>query len=245
MLSIAICDDELRQAEELRELIEEYAQKRKDFTAEVMCFDRGDGLLSAAEKQGGFDICIIDIIMPEKNGIQTAAELRARSWAGEIIYLTVSNEFAAESYETGAMYYLLKPTEKEKLFAALDMAADRGRHQRGEGVMAQTRSGARRLIFDNIIYAERAGRIMRYICSDEVVETVTLRTSFKEMAAPLLADKRFCMCGASYVLNMQHVTGVDGQRAYLDNGGVLTLPRSSAVSFKSVWGEYWLGGWHA
>ena len=58
--------------------------------------------------------------------------------------------------------------------------------------------------------------------------------------APLLVDQRFYLCGASFVLNFQHVTGVQGQNAMLDNGQTVPLPRAAAADFKKAWGNYWL-----
>lgn len=52
--------------------------------------------------------------------------------------------------------------------------------------------------------------------------------------------RRFYLCGASFVLNFRHVTGIKGQEALLDNGEALTLPRTAAVEFKRAWGDYWL-----
>ena len=60
------------------------------------------------------------------------------------------------------------------------------------------------------------------------------------MTAPLLADRRFCLCGSGFVLNFQHVTGAKGQTALLDNGHAVVLPRSPAAEFKRAWGGYWL-----
>lgn len=40
--------------------------------------------------------------------------------------------------------------------------------------------------------------------------------------------------------NFQHVTGVQGQTALLDNGQTMTLPRTAAVEFKKAWENYWL-----
>ena len=81
---------------------------------------------------------------------------------------------------------------------------------------------------------------MRYYCTDGMVDSQTIRMPFMEMAAPLLADPRFCPCGASFVLNLQHVAGVNGQTALLDNGAAVALPRTAAAAFKSAWGRYWL-----
>ena len=90
---------------------------------------------------------------------------------------------------------------------------------------------------------ERSGRVMRYYCVDATVDTRAIRSSFREMVAPLLSDSRFYLCGASFVLNFQHVRGVNGQTALLDNGKAVPLPLSlihisdseQVVSVTSVW----------
>ncbi len=81
---------------------------------------------------------------------------------------------------------------------------------------------------------------MRYYCPDHTVDTQTIRIPFRQMAASLLADRRFYLCGASFVLNFQYVIGVQGQNAILDNGQTVTLHRSVALAFKKAWGAYWL-----
>lgn len=106
--------------------------------------------------------------------------------------------------------------------------------------MVSTPNGPRRVLLEQIRYVERVGRCMRYYCTTGVVDSQSIRVSFREAASPLLADRRFYLCGASFVLNFQHVTGVSGQIALLDNGQTVALPRTSAVDFKKAWGGYWL-----
>ena len=110
--------------------------------------------------------------------------------------------------------------------------------------MVSTGDGSRRILLERIRYVERIGRCVRYYCTDGTVDSQSIRISFREMTAPLLADRRFCLCGASFVLNFQHVTGVNGQVAQLDNGQTVALPRASAADFKKAWGSYWLGKEH-
>ena len=104
------------------------------------------------------------------------------------------------------------------------------------------RTGVRRVLFQNIIYAERCGRIMRLHCLDGDFDTVSLRDSFKAAVAPLLTDTRFYLCGASYVLNLQRVVGVREREATLDNGVRLTLPRACAAPFRTAWSDFWIAG---
>ena len=130
--------------------------------------------------------------------------------------------------------------EEEKLFQVLDGAVEKLNHRRSGAVVINTAAGARRLLLENIRYVERVGRSMRYYSPEGTVDSQTIRVSFREMAAPLLADSRFYLCGASFVLNFQHVTGVNGQTALLDDGKTGTLPRTAATEFKKAWGNYWL-----
>ena len=239
-MRIAVCDDDPAQLEELTALVREYLAARPALEGRAEAFSGGGELLRAAGGQGGFDLYVLDILMPRPDGIQTGAKLRELGEGGEIIYLTVSNDFAADSYEVGAFFYLLKPVERERLFQVLDRAAEKLSRRRREEVLLPTRAGPRRLRLEDVLYAERVGRVMRCRCTDGAVDSVTLRGSFRAAAAPLLEHPGFCLCGASYVINLRHVVGVEGRAALLDNGESVPLPRAAAARFKQAWSRFWL-----
>ena len=240
MLRVAVCDDQGEHLKKIAALLERYFESRPKLAGSVKNFSSGAGLLSYVEQHGGFDLCIMDILMPEQSGIDIAKRLRSIGYTGELIFLTSSNDYAADSYEVRAFFYLLKPVEESKLFHILDRLADKLERREEKAVLVETREGSRRLILENILYAERAGRVMRYHCTDGIWDSHTLRVSFHDAAASLLADPRFYLCGASFVLNFQHISGVRGQEALLDNGQTVVLPRTAAAEFKKAWGNYWL-----
>ena len=240
VLRIAICDDEEEQLHQAAALLNTYLQARPSLHGQVETFRSGGALLARAEDMGGFDLYVLDILMPELSGIDTGRRLRALGEGGEIIYLTSSNDFAADSYDVQAFFYLLKPVDEGKLLQVLDGAVEKLNRRRSCAVVVPTADGPRRILLERIRYVERIGRRMRYSCTDGTVDSQTIRVSFREAAAPLLADRRFCQCGASFVLNFQHVTGVQGQTALLDNGQTVSLPRTAATDFKKAWGSYWL-----
>ena len=240
MLRIAICDDEEKQICQTQALIQSYLQAHPDINGRIETFASGDALLLRAEDVSGFDIYLLDILMPGISGIDAGRRLRALGEVGEIIFLTSSNDFAADSYDIRAFFYLLKPVEKSKLFQVLDAAVEKLQQRQNHSTVVTTADGPRRIRLDRILYVERVGRCARYFSTDGVVDSLTIRASFRAMAAPLLADRRFCLCGASFVLNYQHVAGVKGQTALLDNGQVIPLPRTAAAEFKRAWGNYWL-----
>ncbi len=240
MLRIALCDDEEKQLSQAAAMLNTYFNRRPGLSGQVETFRSGSALLTQVEAAGGFDLYLLDILMPELSGIDTGRRLRTLGDGGEIVYLTSSNDFAADSYDVRAFFYLLKPVNEGKLFQVLDGAVEKLNRRRSSAVVVTTADGPRRILLERIRYVERVGRCIRYYCTDGAVESQTIRVSFREAAAPLLADRRFSLCGASFVLNFQHVTGVSGQTALLDSGQAVTLPRTAATEFKKAWGNYWL-----
>lgn len=244
MVQVAVCDDDADYLHKMTDLLHVYFQTHSTLHGQISVFQRGEELLEQAGAQSGFDLYLLDVLMPGLNGIQTGHRLRELGDGGEIIYLSTSDDYAVDSYDVSAFFYLLKPVDREKLFLVLDRAVaqlERRRSSRMNSVViVSTPQGPRRVRMEDIRYVERVGRIMRYHCAGEVVDSQSIRTSFKDMTAPLLSDGRFYRCGASFVLNLQHVTGVRGQSALLDDGGVLPLPRMAVAAFKNAWGKFWL-----
>ena len=240
MLRIAICDDELQYVQQTTNFVQEYLHSHPELSGEIFPFRLGRELLCQAEESGGFDLYLLDIIMPGLNGIETGRQLRQLGDGGEIVYLTTSADYAVDSYSVRAFFYLLKPLEKGRLFEVLDAAVKKLDDRRNKAVLIATKDGPRRLLLDQILYVERVGRGLRYFCSGGGVDSMSLRVPFHAAVEPLLADPRFCQCGSSFAFNLQHVTGVSGQEVLLDSGGSVAIPRASVAPFKHAWGRFWL-----
>ena len=240
MFNIAICDDEAWYVQQMTNFVREYLRLHPELSGQIHTFRRGPELLCQAEENGGFDLYLLDIIMPGLNGIQTGQQLRELGNGGEIIYLTTSSDYAIDSYSVRAFFYLLKPIEKERLFAVLDAAFEKLNERRSKALLVTTKDGPRRILLDQILYVERVGRGLRYYCSGGTVDSLSLRVTFHTAVEQLLADPRFCQCGSSFAFNLQHVAGVKGQEVLLDNGCSVAIPRASVSSFKHAWGSFWL-----
>lgn len=68
-------------------------------------------------KQGGFDICILDVMMPVKDGFTMAEEIRQTDKDIPIIFLTAKSmkEDKLRGFETGADDYITKPFSMDEL----------------------------------------------------------------------------------------------------------------------------------
>lgn len=114
-MNIAIVDDEAETRAFLRQSLSELLAAK----AEISCFSDGEAFL-AAFAPGRFDLVLLDIFMGSLTGMDVARTIRTRDRVVKIVFATSSNEFASESYEVGACYYLRKPITKPQLSAMLD-----------------------------------------------------------------------------------------------------------------------------
>ena len=62
------------------------------------------------------------------------------------------------------------------------------------------------------------------------------------MVSPLLKDKRFYLCGASYALNLSHIIMVDRKGVELSSGQHIDVPRLSISDLSLAWSDFWLEG---
>ena len=62
------------------------------------------------------DIAFLDIRMPGKTGLEVAAEIGD---AAHIVFITAYDEYAVQAFQNGAVDYLLKPVEIDRLAAAV------------------------------------------------------------------------------------------------------------------------------
>ena len=115
---IIIADDEPPARRRLFDLLDELQPAfPHTVVAEV---DSGRAALEAANH--GADILLLDINMPEMDGLETARHLLKMESAPRVIFITAYDQHALEAFEVHAVDYLLKPVRRERLLAALERA---------------------------------------------------------------------------------------------------------------------------
>ena len=113
-LKILLCEDD----ENLGMLLREYLQA-KGFEA-VLC---PDGEVGYREFQKAkFDICVLDVMMPKKDGFALAQDIRQQNAEMPIIFLTakVLKEDILEGFKIGADDYITKPFSMEELVLRIE-----------------------------------------------------------------------------------------------------------------------------
>lgn len=101
----------------LTEMVREYFKDNKKIEI-VDSYDNGsDGLKAIMEKEDAYDIILLDLIMPKKDGMAVLEELRKNNITRNIIVETSYNspEVIRNVSEYGVNYYILKPFELDDL----------------------------------------------------------------------------------------------------------------------------------
>ena len=114
-MNIAIVDDRKTDSDRLVGFIDTYAEQHRLQWGAMDRFSSGEEFLGAFTA-GKYDLIFLDIYMDGITGMETAKRIRRADHGCRIIFITTSPEFAVESYDVSASFYLLKPIEKKKVF---------------------------------------------------------------------------------------------------------------------------------
>lgn len=107
MPTAIIADDERLMREQLRSRL---AEVWSDL--EIVAEAKNGEEAVAAVRGLAPDLAFLDIQMPGMTGIEAA---RAIGDACHVVFITAYNEYAVEAFEQGAVDYVLKPAERERL----------------------------------------------------------------------------------------------------------------------------------
>lgn len=109
-------------------LLEDYLSLKGKFEV-VLCTDGDEGLKSFVENN--FDICILDVMMPKKDGFSLAKDIRKINTDVPIIFATAKGmmEDKTEAFTLGGDDYITKPFRIEELLLRINALLKRSSQQ--------------------------------------------------------------------------------------------------------------------
>ena len=125
-LKILLCEDD----ENLGMLLREYLQAKGYMTE--LCADGEAGFKAFMKSK--FDICVLDVMMPKKDGFTLAQEIRQTNAEMPIIFLTAKTqkEDIVEGFKLGADDYITKPFSMEELVFRIEAILRRVRGKKSK-----------------------------------------------------------------------------------------------------------------
>lgn len=129
-MRILLCEDD----ENLGMLLREYVQAKG-----YLCDLYGDGDAGfKAYLKGRYDFCILDVMMPKKDGFTMAQEIRTLNTDIPIIFLTAKSlkDDILEGFKIGGDDYITKPFSMEELLFRIEAIMRRVKGKKGKDVVA-------------------------------------------------------------------------------------------------------------
>ncbi len=212
-MRVALVDDTL---EELQ-IISDILNKELPL-AEVSIFSSGESFLKDWE-ENSYDLILLDIYMEGLLGVDVARKVRETDFDVRIVFCTTSNEFASESYEVGANYYLQKPVSSTSFQRMLKMI----RLDDYEINRFITLPDGQKIVLRNITYTEYYNHsIIIHSKKRADLQTRMSQTEWEN----LLSEYQFLYsCSKGIVVNFYEVEKAESDAFLLKNGVQIPISR--------------------
>lgn len=178
------------------------------------------------------DIALLFIDIPLENGMDIVRKLRKRSNKVPIVFVTSTTEFVVESYDMEAFGYLMKPIQRTKVCHIMNKFF-RGNE---EYVLKDAKGNEKlKVPLQNIEYFEsRNTAIILHLANGEQFRTYGKLSNIEKE----LENKNFLRCHQSYLINMDHISGMAEACFIMDSGKAAYIRKRDYTTMKRIFNQY-------
>ena len=196
----------------------------------------GDGAEILEEYQPIYDLILLDIEMPQVNGMDAAERIRNQDQDVVMMFITNIASYAIRGYEVGALDYVMKPITYYGFAMRLGRALKRVKQREQKEILLPLADGVKKLQIQQIYYVEVQNRILHFHTDEgEYLIRGTMQKVEEE-----LAGYSFAKCNHWYIVNLRHVTEVR-KNIVVVAGHELEISRRNRTPFLKALTEY-VGG---
>lgn len=231
-MRIALIDDMIKDRTHVRSLLDKFS-KKQIIDIDVNEFTSAEDFLAVFEK-GKYDLVLSDILMGGISGIEMGRKLRLIDENCIMVFLTVSNYYAQESYELNAFNYLLKPVEEDKFFKLLTNVSEK--LEKNEEVLRVTTRGRFSvqfsIPFSKIIYIDIVNRA---VCIHMIDKSIEIAETLSECKKQLELNDEFVNCCKGYIVNLNHVKRLEDTDFYMTNNVLVPIKKRYNQDIKNAY----------
>lgn len=231
LFHIAICDDEKIDRKQLEEMTIKICQEEKIET-EISCYETAKQLLNALQNGKKYDLLLLDVMMPEQDGMELAKQIRSQEIGTELVFISVNREMALQGYEVEAARYLAKPLNTEKFREAVRFCYRKSRTDRQ--IFLPVNGSIRQVSPKDIYYIEIAGRKSRIWQEKEEWDTSLSFTELERM----LKGQGFVRCHQSFLVNCRHVKNFRTSSMELTDGRKVPVSKHRVKEVRQNFFDY-------
>ncbi len=224
-MKIAVCDDDSVQLKFIQSLVQKWCNSVND-NSDILLYSSAEELLFNYTP-GCFDILLLDIQMTGENGISLAKRIRSFNDDVSIIFITAVSDYVFDGYDVGAVQYLLKPVNQNKLFECLNISHKKSESQRR--VVFECEQGNMVAAVNDIVCLEAFSHKTKIVLTDK---ELYVSESIGSIVQRFGSD--FYKCHRSYAVNIRHINSIKKYDAVMDNGLIVPVSRRIYNDFNSA-----------
>ena len=221
-MRVAIVEDENAAAERLEAYLNRFSEESGEKVA-VKRFCDPVGLLNPYAE---FDLVLMDIEMPNMDGMEGARRLREIDRNAKLIFVTNMAQYAAKGYEVDAMDFLVKPVAYSDFAFKMKRASNAVRIGRARELTILLPGGMVRENANELVYVEVLGHRLTYHFMDHEVKARGSIGSVKET----LKELNLLIPHNSYLINPKFIDRVQSYTVTV-NGVELPISRNRRKEF--------------
>lgn len=237
MIRIAVVEDDENYIATIKAYIARY-MKEKGETISIDIFR--DGKQIVFDYQPVYDILLMDIEMPGMDGISAAEKIRESDRDVIIIFITNMAQYAIKGYQVRARAYILKPVNYYSFALELQEAISALSRKTDDALLLMGEEGLQKVSVGDIYYLESQ---QHYMIVHTKTETIKIRETMKNMEKRL-EKSYFQRCNVSYLVNLAHVSAINGDMAVVGEERV-PVSRQKRKTFVAALTNYIGGGTNA
>lgn len=232
-MRIAVVEDNMENRIQLLDYLHQYMEKTA-IQATMDIFEKGKDFLEALRIQE-FDMVFLDIFLePEISGMEVAHRIRKKNQNCKIVFTTISDSFAVESYQVRAFDYLLKPFQYERLKWTMERYAEESQAV-ARYIQIKTGRIQRKVLLSDIIYADYNNHYIQVHTEKEVLRSYM---PFGDLADMLKEFPQFLYCYRNCIINMDEVTVYDNGDFVMSNQERIPVYRKLRTDMKQAYADY-------
>lgn len=234
MINIAIVDDELAYAEHIQKITAKYFESAGlDFKIKI--YYMPNELIWDIEDNQYFDIFLIDIEMPDINGLELAHAIRQKYDEPYIIFITAFMEYCIDGYRYNAWRYIPKEKSEQMLPSAFDDLLKRIQIRIKKIYVIEMHNSATRILHDDIYYLNKDGKYTEFHTKQGIFRERKSLTKILEA----LDESIFIPVDRSYIINIRHVMNIKKYCLIIRNNEEIPVSIQLFQNVKSKICEYW------
>ncbi|MBQ8281057.1 MAG: response regulator transcription factor [Lachnospiraceae bacterium] len=237
-IKMAVCDDMNVIHEIIKSYIENY-QIKTDNNIHADYFSSGSELLKAYAENKRYDIILIDVVMPEKNGVETIDEIRREYDKSVTVYFLSDHlQYMPESFNVHARNYLLKPFQYNDFCHTLDTYFSETNEDAGIMILTKSDDYFEIMDINDIVYIktqnEASDRRTLLFCSKHGLSYRKGRLSTIEQQ---LLPYGFVRVHKQFLVNLSQIKKFDSKTLILSNGESIPLRRGMSKKIQDLFSD--------